>query len=364
MMEEQNQEKATATQHVTVADAAAPETGNGKKEDKGGGKKEKKTAKPLTPKQLQQRKKLMVYPLMGLLFLGSMWLIFAPSEKRDVNRDTVGAFNADIPLPENDGIIGDKRKAYEQAQAEKQQAEKVRSLEDFAFSEESDTDGVEMELPDSEPEREPFRDYSDNGGRLVLRGTEGGRGKGGAEKAGGGADRQTGRKGTAGGRNRRSGGADGEELRACRQVHGTERAGRRSRAGARHRTGRQRFGTARRGGAGGTGADGIGAATAPERCGVHAAVQPAKELRLQHGGRQRVRYGEEHDTGVHPRGSDDYGRTDGEAPAARTAASGKPCDSAEHARCGYGKGTGGTAGYRGVVHRIPGELAARGAGGV
>jgi len=159
MMEEQNQEKATATQHVTVADAAAPETGNGKKEDKGGGKKEKKTAKPLTPKQLQQRKKLMVYPLMGLLFLGSMWLIFAPSEERDVNRDTVGAFNADIPLPENDGIIGDKRKAYEQAQAEK-----VRSLEDFAFSEESDMDGVEMELPDSEPEREPFRDYSDNGG--------------------------------------------------------------------------------------------------------------------------------------------------------------------------------------------------------
>lgn len=116
-MEEQNQEKATATQHVKAADAAAPETGNGKKEDKGGGKKEKKTANPLTPKQLQQRKKLMVYPLMGLLFLGSMWLIFAPSEKREVNRDTVGAFNADIPLPENDGIIGDKRKAYEQAQA-------------------------------------------------------------------------------------------------------------------------------------------------------------------------------------------------------------------------------------------------------
>ena len=41
---------------------------------------------------------------------------------------------------------------------------KVRSLEDFAFSEESNTDGVEMELPDSEPEREPFRDYSDKGG--------------------------------------------------------------------------------------------------------------------------------------------------------------------------------------------------------
>lgn len=40
----------------------------------------------------------------------------------------------------------------------------MRSLEDFAFSGESDADGVEMELPDSEPEREPFRDYSGNGG--------------------------------------------------------------------------------------------------------------------------------------------------------------------------------------------------------
>lgn len=159
-MEEQNQEKTTVTQHVTVADAVTPDTGNAKKEDKGGEKKEKRTAKPLTPKQLQQRKKLLVYPLMGLLFLGSMWLIFAPSKKRDESRDTVGAFNADIPLPENDGIIGDKRKAYEQARMEKKQAEKVRSLEDFAFSGDSGTDGVEMELPDNEPGREPFRDYS------------------------------------------------------------------------------------------------------------------------------------------------------------------------------------------------------------
>ena len=158
-MEEQNQEKETVTQHVTVADAAAPDTGKGDKERKGGGK-EKKAARELTPKQMQQRKKLLVYPLMGLLFLGSMWLIFAPSDKKDEGGETVGAFNADIPLPENDGIIGDKRKAYEQAQVEKKQADKVRSLQDFAFAADNGTDEVEMELPDSEPEREPFRDYS------------------------------------------------------------------------------------------------------------------------------------------------------------------------------------------------------------
>ena len=158
-MEEQNQEKETVTQHVTVADAAAPDTGKGDKERKGGGK-DKKAARELTPKQMQQRKKLLVYPLMGLLFLGSMWLIFAPSDKKDEGGETVGAFNADIPLPENDGIIGDKRKAYEQAQVEKKQADKVRSLQDFAFAADNGTDEVEMELPDSEPEREPFRDYS------------------------------------------------------------------------------------------------------------------------------------------------------------------------------------------------------------
>ncbi|EKU88700.1 conjugative transposon protein TraM [Bacteroides oleiciplenus] len=158
-MEEQNQEKETVTQHVTVTDAAAPDTGKGDKGKKGGGK-DKKPARELTPKQMQQRKKLLVYPLMGLLFLGSMWLIFAPSDKKDEGGETVGAFNADIPLPENDGIIGDKRKAYEQAQVEKKQADKVRSLQDFTFAADNGTDEVEMELPDSEPEREPFRDYS------------------------------------------------------------------------------------------------------------------------------------------------------------------------------------------------------------
>lgn len=158
-MEEQNQEKEAVTQHVTVTDAAAPDKGKGDKERKGGGK-DKKAARELTPKQMQQRKKLLVYPLMGLLFLGSMWLIFAPSDKKDEGGETVGAFNADIPLPENDGIIGDKRKAYEQAQLERKQADKVRSLQDFAFAADNGTDEVEMELPDSEPEREPFRDYS------------------------------------------------------------------------------------------------------------------------------------------------------------------------------------------------------------
>lgn len=117
-------------------------------------KKEKRPEKPLTPKQLQLRRKLLVYPLMGVLFLGSMWLIFAPSDKGDEHRDSVGAFNADIPLPESDAIIGDKRKAYEQAEAERSQRDKVRSLQDFAgYTDGEEPREVELELPD-EPQRD------------------------------------------------------------------------------------------------------------------------------------------------------------------------------------------------------------------
>ena len=150
----EEKEMKTDSPAVEVRTETTGSTGQGNRET--GKSKEVKPRKELTPKQVQQRKKLLVYPLMAVLFLGSMWLIFAPSEKKDEKRDNVGAFNADIPLPENDGIIGDKRKAYEQAQAEKKQADKVRSLQDFAFATGNGTDGVEMELPDSEP----FKDYS------------------------------------------------------------------------------------------------------------------------------------------------------------------------------------------------------------
>lgn len=44
-------------------------------------KNEQKEKKPLTEQQRQQRRKMLVYPLMGLLFLGCLWLIFAPSSE-------------------------------------------------------------------------------------------------------------------------------------------------------------------------------------------------------------------------------------------------------------------------------------------
>ena len=85
---------------------------------------ETKEKRPLTEEQRQRRKKMLVYPLMVLTFLGCMWLIFVPSQK-DGGKERQGlGFNTDMPLPENSGIIGDKAKAYEQQQLENRKKER------------------------------------------------------------------------------------------------------------------------------------------------------------------------------------------------------------------------------------------------
>ena len=94
-----------------------------------------KTGKPETPlteEQRQKRRKMLVYPLMGLLFLGSMWLIFAPSEKEKAEAAQGTGFNTEMPLPAESGIIADKRTAYEQARMEEKQKERRAQMHDLA----------------------------------------------------------------------------------------------------------------------------------------------------------------------------------------------------------------------------------------
>ena len=116
-------------------------------------KKEDKPKRELTPQQVQQRRKMIVFPLMFLAFAGCMYLIFAPSGKEDVNVESVGGFNADIPLPAEDGIIADKQKAYEQAMMNRKQQDKIQSLQDFGF-----TGNDEPEEPQAEIELMPEED--------------------------------------------------------------------------------------------------------------------------------------------------------------------------------------------------------------
>ena len=116
-------------------------------------KKEDKPKRELTPQQVQQRRKMIVFPLMFLAFAGCMYLIFAPSGKEDVNVESVGGFNADIPLPAEDGIIADKQKAYEQAVTSRKQQDKIQSLQDFGF-----TGNDEAEEPQAEIDLMPEED--------------------------------------------------------------------------------------------------------------------------------------------------------------------------------------------------------------
>ena len=68
--------------------------------------------KELTPRQIQMRKKMVVFPLFFLAFAGCMWLIFSPGEKE--REEPSAGFNTELPTPESEGILSDKRDAYVQ----------------------------------------------------------------------------------------------------------------------------------------------------------------------------------------------------------------------------------------------------------
>ena len=78
---------------------------------------------PLTEAERIKRKKMIVYAMMGIVFVLVMWLIFAPSGNDDGSILGAKGFNTEMPEANSGDIIGDKTKAYEASQMEdKQQA--------------------------------------------------------------------------------------------------------------------------------------------------------------------------------------------------------------------------------------------------
>lgn len=117
--------------------------------------KEKKPKRELSPKEVQQRKKMIVFPLMFLAFAGCMYLIFAPSGKDKTNVESVGGFNADLPLPAEDGIIADKQTAYEQAVVNRKRQDRIQSLQDFGFTPDGEAEerqGNAEPMPEDDPQ--------------------------------------------------------------------------------------------------------------------------------------------------------------------------------------------------------------------
>lgn len=96
----------------------------------------------------QKRKKMLIIPLFFLLFGGAMWLIFAPSD--DGKEQVVGltGFNAELPVPKDEGIVEDKRDAYEREAMRQKEQEKMKSLQDFS-SMFNDTEQSDYEQKDN-----------------------------------------------------------------------------------------------------------------------------------------------------------------------------------------------------------------------
>lgn len=88
--------------------------------------------KELSVAERQKRKKLLVMPLFFLIFGGIMWLIFSPSGDESTNAIGQSGFNAELPVPKDEGIVGDKRDAYEREAMKQKEQERMRSLQDFS----------------------------------------------------------------------------------------------------------------------------------------------------------------------------------------------------------------------------------------
>ena len=88
------------------------------------------TSPELTEEERQRRKKFVIYPLMFLLFAGSMWLIFAPSEKEEEKQEK--GFNTEVPDPMAAELIGDKKKAYEKEMMEQKEQERSRAMQSLS----------------------------------------------------------------------------------------------------------------------------------------------------------------------------------------------------------------------------------------
>jgi conjugative transposon TraM protein len=116
---------------------------------------DKPQKEPLTVEQRIRQKKMLIFPLLFIIFGICMWFIFSPS-KSEKEKKTKG-FNTTIPMPKNNVLADDKKASFEQAKMEENQGEQKHSLQSMAsmFSEEmknSDVNKLNNEKLNNESE--------------------------------------------------------------------------------------------------------------------------------------------------------------------------------------------------------------------
>lgn len=131
-MEQENLNKGTPPPETM----AAPEVQQPAPDIKPETKKEPPKSPPkkeLTTAQMQKRKKMVIMPLFFLIFGAVMWLIFAPSGKDKEKEAQQAGLNVELPMPKDEGLVSDKRDAYEREAMQQKQQERMRSLQDFSI---------------------------------------------------------------------------------------------------------------------------------------------------------------------------------------------------------------------------------------
>ena len=114
-----------------------------------------KPKKELTEEQRQKQKKMIVYPLMALIFSVAMWLIFAPFDDGGEQEKGQSGFNTDVPAPTDNKLADDKLAVYEQEQFNRKQVERREQMQDLASMFGSgESEAQDDDLYD-EPEAEP-----------------------------------------------------------------------------------------------------------------------------------------------------------------------------------------------------------------
>lgn len=100
----------------------------------------------ISTEQKQKLRKYAVFALMAIIFAGSMWWIFAPSEADKTKEKQEQGFNADIPDPDGGGLIANKKDAYEQEQMQEKQKERMKSLAGYIGILEGEKNGEQVSI--------------------------------------------------------------------------------------------------------------------------------------------------------------------------------------------------------------------------
>lgn len=112
-----------------------------------------------TENKVEKLKKPIIFALMGIVFLGCIYLIFKPSGNRKKTEDI--GLNDSVPQATDNGLQDDKQKAYEKAMLEQKNLEKRNSL--LSLSDYWKEDDIDSPTPVfSEDENEAYNNSLGN----------------------------------------------------------------------------------------------------------------------------------------------------------------------------------------------------------